>query len=311
MPTASLIKVPILGATMHRVEQGSLGHHNHPVVFSERNCLGQSNEFWAGGVPQTWEPYDIGDDLFARFRDGAEIELSKLITLMLSFSDNYASLCCQDLAGGGSEINRWLIDAAGCRVTRVNSRTRDRDEERRRWGWGQTTAREMMELTVAMTHLSPDGDENVGSTAAGGNANDATDGKDEERTHQAQRQLPLGVEARHEMRRLLSRSFWAREGLSAVPATVAVASKQGAVDRSRSEVAVVCADPQAPAGQGDYAYCVITAEQADERWVAENEGNVLLREVAAVLWSRWGGELAGAGALPSPTGRFALETGAE
>ena len=103
----------------------------------------------------------------------------------------------------------------------------------------------------------------------------------------------LGLEARHEARRLLSRSFWAREGLSVLPPTVAVASKQGAVDRSRSEVAVVCADAHAANhkvyhGQAEYAYCVITADQADERWVADNDGNVLLREVASILWSRWG-----------------------
>lgn len=286
MPTASLIKVPILGATLQAVEDGSL-EYNQPVQFSERNCLGQSNEFWGGNVPQKWEPYEIGNDIFARFRAGGEIELSKLITLMLSFSDNYASLCLQNLAGGGSRINSWLQDTAGCRITRVNSRTRGRVAEQSRWGWGQTTPREMMDLTVKLTRL------------------DARD------------QGLLGLEARYEARRLLSRSFWAREGISVLPPTVAVASKQGAVDRSRSEVAVVCADPHAAhhnvyQGQAEYAYCVITADQADERWVADNDGNVLLREVASILWSRWGAaanaDSIGQG-LPSPTGRFALETG--
>lgn len=303
MPTASLIKVPILGATLHAVEAGTL-QYNQPVEFSEQNCLGQSNEFWGGSVPQKWEPYGTGDDVFARFCEGCEIELSKLITLMLCFSDNYASLCCQNLAGGGSRINEWLRDTAGCLITRVNSRTRKRVAQSSRWGWGQTTAREMMNLTVELTRL------------------DASDDG------------LLGVEARYEARRLLSRSFWAREGLSVLPPTVAVASKQGAVDRSRSEVAVVCFDPRTASSnhtadqrQGEYAYCIITADQADKRWTADNDGNVLLREVASILWSRWGSPrppnyeqsgptYANAGArrehnqsLPSPTGRFALETG--
>jgi beta-lactamase class A len=35
---------------------------------------------------------------------------------------------------------------------------------------------------------------------------------------------------------------------------------------------------------GDYVFCVITKNQADESWEASNEGYVLLRKVSALLW---------------------------
>jgi beta-lactamase class A len=48
--------------------------------------------------------------------------------------------------------------------------------------------------------------------------------------------------------------------LSQIPPTVQVASKQGAVNQSRSEVVLV----NAPSG--DYVFCVITKNQQDESW---------------------------------------------
>jgi beta-lactamase class A len=59
---------------------------------------------------------------------------------------------------------------------------------------------------------------------------------------------------------------------------VQAASKQGAVDRSKSEVVLV----NAPSG--DYVFSVITREQEDQRWVPDNEGYALIRRVSALLW---------------------------
>ena len=42
--------------------------------------------------------------------------------LMLSMSDNTASLWLQSLAGGGQRINTYL-DSLGMKITHVNSRT--------------------------------------------------------------------------------------------------------------------------------------------------------------------------------------------
>jgi beta-lactamase class A len=78
--------------------------------------------------------------------------------------------------------------------------------------------------------------------------------------------------------RHLTRSFWNGEALSQIPPSVEAASKQGAVDESRSEVVLV----NAP--HGDYVFCIITKNQQDTSWVKENEGTRLIRKVSALLW---------------------------
>lgn len=84
-----------------------------------------------------------------------------------------------------------------------------------------------------------------------------------------------------ELYRILTRSYWNGEALSQLPPEIQAASKQGAVSRSRSEVVLV----NAPSG--DYAFCVITKNQRDERDKPENEGFVLLRKVSAQLWKHF------------------------
>lgn len=173
--------------------------------------------------------------------DSARLPLPKLIHQMISFSDNTASLWLQRVVGGQT-INAWLA-AHGYDSTRVNSRTPGREADRTRWGWGQTTPREMARLLVQL------------------------------RAGEA-----VSRAASEEMYRALTRIFWSGEALSALPPWVQAASKQGSVDRSKSEVVLV----NAPSG--DYVFCVITKNQSDTAYVATNEGYVLLRKVSALLW---------------------------
>jgi beta-lactamase class A len=183
------------------------------------------------------------DDISAGLSDTARITVSRLLTLSLTYSDNSASLWLQQLAGTGTTINQWL-DGHGFPVTRVNARTTDREAEYDRWGWGQTTPREMARLVTLIR----------------------------------QGQV-VGPAASEEMYRTLTRSFWTGEALSQLPPTVQAASKQGAVDQSRSEVVLV----NAPSG--DYVFCVITKNQQDQSNEPDNEGYVLLRRVSALLWA--------------------------
>ena len=81
------------------------------------------------------------------------------------------------------------------------------------------------------------------------------------------------------MYRILTRIYWNDEALSQIPPTVQAASKQGAVSHSRSEVVLV----NAPSG--DYVFCVITGNQADRSGEDSNEGYVLLRTIARLLWT--------------------------
>lgn len=262
MPSASLIKVAILGATLQLVQDGQLAYCQ-PIKYTPEACLHHPTEHLEsanGTNGASFEPYPQGDDIFARLQPGAEIALAKVCMLMASFSDNYASLCLQRLAGGGTRINRWLEDR-GFAATRVNSRTTGREQHRLHYGWGQTTAHEMVELTTRLCCGS-----NTDKTPF---------------TSQCCMQW-LGPAACAEAWRLLSRSYWAGESLSSLPADVAAASKQGAIDASRSEVVVVAGD-SGPL----YAFCAITSNQADTRWVSNNEGNVFLRRVSAAIWKCW------------------------
>ncbi|MEM1096633.1 MAG: serine hydrolase [Bacteroidota bacterium] len=186
-----------------------------------------------------------GEDLIGAFRDSAEVELAKVAMLMITTSDNTGSLWLQHLSGTGTAINGWLEDN-GFEHTRVNSRTPGRRPNWEIYGWGQTTPREMAGLVTMI------------------------------RKGEA-----VSPAASEEMYRILTRIYWNKEALSQVPPTVQVASKQGAVSQSRSEVLLV----NAPSG--DYVVCVITKNQSDTSWESDNAGYVLLRDVSRMVWQHF------------------------
>jgi beta-lactamase class A len=222
-PTASMIKVPILVTTFQAMEDG---HLSFLQKLTYTDSLAYSDE----------------DDLLALVQDSSTIELAKVAMLMLTMSDNTASLWLQSLAGTGLRINEWLTQH-GFDSTRMNSRTPGRRPNWEAYGWGQTTPREMAELLVLIRE-----------------------------------QKAVSPAADQQMYRMLTRIYWNGEALSQIPPWVQAASKQGAVNRSRSEVVLV----NAPAG--DYVFSVITKNQEDESWESSNEGYVLLRKVSALLW---------------------------
>lgn len=183
---------------------------------------------------------DAGE-LFAQLQDSATVYLHSAVEQMLSASDNTASLWLQGMVTGEA-INAWLA-AHGFEATRMNSRTEGRRPDWERYGWGQTSPREMAELVRRIVDgeaVSPAADE--------------------------------------EMHRLLTRTHWDDEAVSAVPPSVQVASKQGAVSQSRSEVAYV----HAPSGP--YVFTVVTREQADTRWEPDNAGYELIRAYSRLFW---------------------------
>ena len=162
--------------------------------------------------------------------------------LMITTSDNTAALWLQSLAGTGTVINQWLADH-GFDSTRVNSRTPGREASRATYGWGQTTPREIARLLVMIRE---------------GRA--------------------VSPAASQEMYRILTRIYWNGVALSQLPPWVQAASKQGAVDHSRSEVVLV----NAPSG--DYVFSIITKNQEDDSWAPDNAGWVLIRRLSALLW---------------------------
>ncbi len=222
-PTASMIKVPITIALFDKIEQGAVDYH---ATLVYRDSL-----------------LYAGEDILGSFKDGEKISLSKVMMLMITTSDNTASLWCQALAGTGTAINDWL-EKNGYTATRVNSRTPGRDQDKSKYGWGQTSPREMADLLVRLRQGSI-----------------------------------ISARASERIYRNLTRIYWDSEALSQIPPYVQAASKQGAVDQSRSEVVLV----NAP--HGDYVFCVITKRQQDESWVPSNDGYVLLRNISKILWN--------------------------
>lgn len=221
-PTASMIKIPITIALFDKIEQGEIDYH---AIITYKDSL-----------------LYAGEDILGSFKDGEKIALSKVIMLMITTSDNTASLWCQSLAGTGTAINGWL-ERNGYASTRVNSRTPGREPYSANYGWGQTTPREMADLLVRLR-----------------------EGR------------IISERASQRIYRNLTRIYWDSEALSQIPPYVQAASKQGAVDQSRSEVVLV----NAP--HGDYVFCVITKNQTDESWTPANEGYVLLRNISRLLW---------------------------
>lgn len=182
-PTASMVKIPILTGIMKKVADGELTYHQSLIY---RDSL-----------------LYAGEDILGSFKDGEKISLDKVILLMLTMSDNTASLWLQHLSGTGSRINE-IMETYGLENTRVNSRTPGRRGDWEQYGWGQSTPEE---LVIFMEKLW----------------------KGE----------VINEEASERMLRNLKRNFWDTEALLVIPPYANTFSKNGAVDASRSEVVLV------------------------------------------------------------------------
>ncbi|WP_028786086.1 serine hydrolase [Terrimonas ferruginea] len=183
-PTASIVKVPILLGVMQKLERGEL--------FYDSTITYRDSLLYAG------------EDILGSFKDGEKIRLKKVMMLMMTTSDNTASLWLQGLAGGGTRINQ-LLDSLGFKDTRVNSRTPGREDIRKIYGWGQTTPKEMGEIF--------------------------------ERIYRNQVFSPAACDR---MMRCMGRNFWDQEeAISVIPPYIEVFSKNGCVDQSRNEALLV------------------------------------------------------------------------
>jgi beta-lactamase class A len=184
-PTASIVKIPILIGIIDKINKGELTYHQD-LTYSDSLLY-------------------AGEDILGSFKNVEKIHLSKVVMLMLTTSDNTASLWLQKLAGTGTSINK-ILSENGFENTRINSRTLDREVDRNKYGWGQTTPKEMSTILEKLYQ--------------GKIINDSLSKK---------------------MIRLLGRNYWDEEALSEIPSTIFVASKSGAVDASRSETLLVIA----------------------------------------------------------------------
>ena len=84
-PTASIVKIPILLGIMDKIQKGELAYDS-TLVYKDSLL------------------YE-GEDILGSFKNDEKILLKKVIMLMLTTSDNTASLWLQSLAGKGTRIN--------------------------------------------------------------------------------------------------------------------------------------------------------------------------------------------------------------
>lgn len=224
-PTASMVKVPILVGVMDKVERGE--------ITLDQNLVYRDSLLYAGV------------DILGSLKQDEKIALGKVAMLMLTMSDNTASLWLQTLAGTGTRINE-IMDSLGLKVTRVNSRTPGREHIRSIYGWGQTSPREMATLFERI---------------ANGEV--------------------INKQRSDAMLRMLSRNYWDDNAIAQIPADVFVASKNGAVNESRSEVLFVN-------GRGArYIFCVCTKNNKDQSWKDDNEAWMLTRKLSKLAWEHF------------------------
>jgi len=220
-PTASMVKVSILCGVMDKIEKGQL-QYNQKLTYCDSLLY-------------------KGEDILGSFKDGDTIQLSKATLLMITMSDNTASLWLQRLVGG-DYINSWL-EQNGFKVYRVNSRVPGREAYRKQYGWGMSTPYEMCRIFTLIN------DSKAVSEAAS-----------------------------ERMQRTLNRIYWDDRSLSQIPPYVQTLSKSGSLDDAKSETVLV----HAP--HGDYVFCVMTKNIKDQRWKPDNETEVLIRNISALLW---------------------------
>ncbi len=221
-PTASIVKIPILIGIIDKINKGEL-NYQQDLIYADSLLY-------------------AGEDILGSFKNGEKIHLAKVIMLMLTTSDNTASLWLQKIAGTGTRINELLAEN-GFENTRVNSRTIGREENRNKYGWGQTTPKEMVTIFEKLYDSKL--------------INDSLSKK---------------------MIRLLGRNYWDEQAISEIPATVFVASKNGAVDASRSEVLLVMA-------KQPYIFSVFTKGNKDKSWGEKNEAWLLTKKISKLLFS--------------------------
>jgi len=220
-PTASMIKVSIQCGVMDKIEKGELAY-NQKLIYRDSLLY-------------------PGEDILGSFKDKDTIQLSKVVLLMITMSDNTASTWLQKIVTG-EYINNWL-DKNGFKVLRVNSRVKGREAIRSKYGWGVSSPYEMCRLFTMIRN---------------GEA--------------------VSPAASERMYRDLVRIYWDDRSLSQIPPYVQAASKSGSVDEARSETVLV----NAP--HGDYVFSVMTNNNKDQSWTPNNEAQLLIKKISALLW---------------------------
>lgn len=226
-PSASTIKLAVLGEALRAQQAGEIGYYD---------ALPLEERFVRSGA-----------GFLQKFRADVKVEIKELLHLMITVSDNTATVLLIDKLGN-AKINAWL-DGQHLTKTRLLSRlpsdaSPDLKTLAQTYGLGVTTPAEMVALLARLR-----------SGEAG---------------------TPAACD---EMRRLMAHQYFDDLIAGSVPPGVQVASKSGALNQSRSDVALVSAP------SGDYALAVYTQNNVDQQWGRANQAEQAIRAIAGRVWA--------------------------
>ena len=192
--------------------------------------------------------------LTIHFSDGATFPLKDAIRLMMVYSDNTATNMVLDAVGIQAVNDR--MGALGLKETKINAKvykgsTTSVDKARTdKYGLGSTTAKETLKL-LELLHTG----EVVGAGAC---------------------ETMLGHMKANDDKDMAVRFL---------PAGTVVAHKTGAVNKARTEAGIVYVpDPADKKKKIPVAFCVLTDENEDVRWVLDNAGQVTIAKIAKAVY---------------------------
>jgi beta-lactamase class A len=222
MPTASLIKFPVMVETYRQAEAGKVDLERMLTLRSEER------------VP--------GSGILTQLSPGLSLCLRDAVRLMIALSDNTATNLVLDQIGIGSTAE--TMEKLGCPNTKIHAKVFRRDtsvfpERSKQFGLGSTTAAEMVRLLEALHKKELASAKSCDAMIAHMKACDDPF------------KFPLYL-----------------------PPGVGLAHKTGSVDDAKTAAGIIYGK------QGPVALCVLTSENQDRRWVADNAGNRLCAEVA-------------------------------
>lgn len=223
-PTASTIKTAIMVEAFNRIDEGTLSM-NQKVKVPPQD--GRELSMWAYFM-----------------RDGVELDIDGMVNLLITVSDNTATIMCRNFLGT-MNINRRM-ESLGLKNTKILGNAPPEHPEIRdlnkKYGMGMTTPNEMNRL-LELIYI-----------------------------HEA-----ASYAACERMERILSHQYWDDAIGSSVPPRVQVGSKSGALDDFRADAAIVYCDTP-------YVLTVYTHDFEDRRWQWENEGSAAIRWIASEVW---------------------------
>lgn len=232
MPTASLIKLPVLVEAFWQADEGKISL-DAKLTLTKEDCVPG-----AGVLTDCFTP-------------GATLTIRDAARLMITVSDNTATNLVLGQVGIPSPNGRMA--RLGFPNTRVNAKvykgssTSVDPERTKKYGLGSTTAREMVGL-LGLLH--------AGKLAS--------------------------PKACTEMIGILRKTQDNEKLLRLLPAGAVMAHKTGSVSDAKTDAGILYLN-----GRPAVAICVLTCDNADQRWVLDNKAQLTIAHIGRAVYNHF------------------------